>query len=59
MTNRRQFIANVAATGFTALSLDGAFAQADSTESAWARINRTRTLRIGSRSTSARRTTRW
>jgi polar amino acid transport system substrate-binding protein len=46
MTNRRQFITSAAAAGFTALSLPQAFAQADS-ESAWARINRTKTLRIG------------
>ena len=47
MTNRRQFIANVAGAGFTTLSLEHAFAQVDSTESTWARINRTKTLRIG------------
>jgi polar amino acid transport system substrate-binding protein len=46
MTNRRQFITSTAAAGFTALSLPRAFAQADN-ESAWARINRTKTLRIG------------
>jgi polar amino acid transport system substrate-binding protein len=46
MTNRRQFITSTAAAGFTALSLPQAFAQADN-ESAWARINRTKTLRIG------------
>jgi polar amino acid transport system substrate-binding protein len=46
MTNRRQFITRTAAAGFTALSLRQTFAQADG-ESAWARINRTKTLRIG------------
>ncbi len=45
MTNRRQFIAGLSAagiaTGWTGL------AHADDTESAWARIHRTQTLRIG------------
>jgi polar amino acid transport system substrate-binding protein len=47
MTNRRRFIANVFATSFTLLGVESALAQADSTESTWARINRTKTLRIG------------
>ena len=47
MTNRRRFIANVFATSFTLLGVENALAQADSTESTWARINRTKTLRIG------------
>ncbi len=47
MTNRRQFTANVAATGFAAFAAAQVFAQADSTESTWARINRTKVLRIG------------
>jgi polar amino acid transport system substrate-binding protein len=47
MKNRRQFIANVAAAaGLTSLALEPAWAQ-DSSESTWARINRTKTLRIG------------
>jgi polar amino acid transport system substrate-binding protein len=46
MTNRRQFIANACATSFTLLTLESALAQTD-TESTWARINRTKTLRIG------------
>ena len=47
MTNRRQFIANVAGTGFTALAAPHVFAQADTAETTWARINRTKVLRIG------------
>lgn len=47
MTNRRQFIANAAATGFTALAAPHVFAQADTAETTWARINRTKVLRIG------------
>jgi polar amino acid transport system substrate-binding protein len=47
MTNRRQFITNVAATSLTALGAPYALAQPDTTESAWARINRTKVLRIG------------
>ncbi len=47
MTNRRRFIANVFATSITLLGVDSTLAQADSTESTWARINRTKTLRIG------------
>ena len=42
MTNRRQFIANAAATGFTALAAPHVFAQADTAETTWARINRTK-----------------
>jgi polar amino acid transport system substrate-binding protein len=47
MTNRRRFIANAFVTSFTLLGVESTLAQADSTESAWARINRTKTLRIG------------
>jgi polar amino acid transport system substrate-binding protein len=43
MTNRRQFIASVAATTLATRAL----AQADATESAWTRINRTKVLRMG------------
>ena len=48
MTNRRRFIAQAAAAaGFSALSIDRlAFAQSDG-ESTFARINRSKTLRIG------------
>ena len=46
MTNRRQFISTLCATSFTSLAFEGALAQGD-TESAWARINRTKVLRIG------------
>jgi polar amino acid transport system substrate-binding protein len=45
MTNRRQFIASLAAAG-TASGWAG-LAHADDAESAWARIHRTQTLRIG------------
>jgi polar amino acid transport system substrate-binding protein len=45
MTNRRQFIAGLSAAGF-ATGWTG-LAHADDTESAWARIHRTQTLRIG------------
>jgi polar amino acid transport system substrate-binding protein len=47
MTNRRQFIANVATTGLTALAAPHVLAQADAAETTWARINRTKVLRIG------------
>jgi len=46
MTNRRQFIASVAAAGAASSWATQAFAQAE-TESAWARIHRTKVLRIG------------
>jgi polar amino acid transport system substrate-binding protein len=46
MTNRRQFIASVAAAGAASNWASQAFAQAE-TESAWARIHRTKVLRIG------------
>ncbi|MBS0447714.1 MAG: transporter substrate-binding domain-containing protein [Proteobacteria bacterium] len=47
MTDRRQFIAApLAAAGLGALGLRPALAE-DATESTWARINRTKTLRIG------------
>lgn len=46
MTNRRQFIASVAAAGAASSWASQAFAQAE-TESAWARIHRTKVLRIG------------
>jgi polar amino acid transport system substrate-binding protein len=45
MTNRRQFIAAVAAAGFAPFAIDEAAGQ--SVESAWARIQRTKTLRVG------------
>jgi polar amino acid transport system substrate-binding protein len=51
MTHRRHFVAQVAhvaaAAGLGALALPRAYAQADSTEATWARIQRTKTLRIG------------
>jgi len=46
MTNRRQFIASVAAAGAASSWATQAFAQAEA-ESAWARIHRTKVLRIG------------
>ncbi len=47
MTNRRQFIAAAAATSVVSLAPRSAFAQTAGTESAWARIQRTKTVRIG------------
>jgi polar amino acid transport system substrate-binding protein len=47
MTNRRQFIASVAAASAATALTHPAFAQTDATESAWARINRTKVLRMG------------
>ncbi|MBV9889362.1 MAG: transporter substrate-binding domain-containing protein [Rhizobacter sp.] len=47
MTNRRQFIATMCATSFTSFAVEGSSAQGDGTESAWSRIHRTKTLRIG------------
>jgi polar amino acid transport system substrate-binding protein len=47
MTNRRQFIAVAAGAGMTAVVPRVVLAQADGTESTWARIQRTKTLRIG------------
>ncbi len=47
MTNRRQFITIAAAAGATTIVPHAVFAQTDGTESAWARIQRTKTLRIG------------
>lgn len=46
MSNRRQFIAGLAAAGATT-GFAGLVHAADEVESAWARINRTKTLRIG------------
>jgi polar amino acid transport system substrate-binding protein len=46
MTTRRQFIATTAAGAAATLSLPS-FAAGDSTESAWARIHRTKVLRTG------------
>lgn len=46
MTNRRQFIASVAAAGAASSWATQAFAQAEA-ESAWSRIHRTKVLRIG------------
>lgn len=46
-TPRRQFIAQIAATGAAACAWPAAFAQSDATESTWARIQRTKVLRIG------------
>lgn len=47
MTNRRQFITTVAAASAAAGWTSQALAQTDGIESAWARINRTKVLRIG------------
>jgi polar amino acid transport system substrate-binding protein len=47
MTNRRQFITTVAAASAAAGWTAQALAQTDGIESAWARINRTKVLRIG------------
>ncbi|VTU25321.1 transporter substrate-binding domain-containing protein [Variovorax sp. PBL-E5] len=47
MTNRRHFLASVAAAGAATTWTAQAFAQADTTESAWARIERTKVLRMG------------
>jgi len=47
MTNRRDFLSAAAATGLSTLVPALAFAQTDGTESAWARIQRTKTVRIG------------
>lgn len=47
MTDRRQFIINGCAASFTSVALQVALAQGDGTESTWARINRTKILRIG------------
>ena len=47
MTNRRDFLSAAAATGLSTLVPALAFAQSDGTESAWARIQRTKTVRIG------------
>lgn len=47
MTNRRQFIAGIAAASAATGWTSRAFAQADAAESAWARINRAKVLRIG------------
>jgi len=47
MMKRRQFISSTIAAGAATLWTEHAFAQVDSTETAWARINRTKVLRIG------------
>jgi len=47
MTNRRQFITTVAAASAAAGWTTQTLAQTDGIESAWARINRTKVLRIG------------
>ena len=47
MSNRRQFITSVCAASVASLALQSALGQGDGTESAWARINRTKILRIG------------
>jgi len=47
MTNRRHFLASVAAAGAASTWTAQAFAQADTTESAWTRIERTKVLRMG------------
>ncbi len=47
MTNRRHFLAGIAAAGTAGTWAMQALAQTDTTESAWARINRTKVLRMG------------
>jgi len=47
MTNRRNFMAQVVAAGSVLLKSGNLYAQSDAAESAWARIQRTKTLRIG------------
>ncbi|HXE50694.1 MAG TPA: transporter substrate-binding domain-containing protein [Ramlibacter sp.] len=47
MTNRRNFMAQVVAAGSVLLESGNLYAQSDAAESAWARIQRTKTLRIG------------
>ena len=47
MTNRRQFIASVAAASAASTWAGQALAQTAGTESAWSRIHRTKVLRIG------------
>ncbi|CAN5542985.1 transporter substrate-binding domain-containing protein [soil metagenome] len=47
MTNRRHFMASIAAAGTAGTWAMQALAQTDTTESAWARINRTKVLRMG------------
>ena len=47
MTNRRQFMGQVAAAGSTLLPVASALAQNAPVEAAWARIQRTKVLRIG------------
>lgn len=46
-TNRRYFIAKVAAAGSVLMASPTLFAQGDAGETAWARIHRTKVLRIG------------
>jgi len=47
MTNRRNFIAQVVAAGTAVLGSGQLYAQSDAAEAAWARIQRTKVLRIG------------
>jgi polar amino acid transport system substrate-binding protein len=47
MIDRRQFIAIVAAFGIAPFAIDEVAAQTAGVESAWARIQRTKTLRVG------------
>ena len=47
MTNRRYFMAQVATAGSVLLGSGNLYAQSDSAETAWARIHRTKLLRIG------------
>ena len=47
MTNRRNFMTQVVAAGTVLLESGNLYAQSDAAESAWARIQRTKTLRIG------------
>ncbi|MDB5947538.1 MAG: transporter substrate-binding protein [Ramlibacter sp.] len=47
MTNRRYFMAQIAAAGSVLLESGKLYAQSDAGESAWARIHRTKVLRIG------------